>query len=122
VTMWIDTGADRLPAGVREQLTEQQIRREDRDDRVWINLESGAMVVLISEGGSRTAGQSAFKVFHRTPGADGPLNEITFGMLGDSSEPYEEADTAGDTYRFLYRRIVEKITARLIPASPPAAS
>ena len=112
--MWIDTDSSRLPEGVEDELKELDVKRVDRSDHVWLNLETGAAVMLICDGGWRDAPESAFKVFHRNPN-NGALHDVTQGMLGRDPVPFDETATGGDTYQFLSTELAKKITALLIP-------
>jgi hypothetical protein len=110
VSMWIDTGSSRLPDGTEEKLREQSVVRVDRSDHVWINLDTGAALVLACSGGWRTASRSGFQVFLRAPGGLGQLLDVTFGLIGTTYASFDGDQEGSATYSGLYRSLVAKIT------------
>lgn len=111
--MWIDTGGSLLPKEFEERLVDAGVVREDRTDHVWVNLDTGSVIVLACNGGWRTAHKSRFQVFLSAPGHSGPLVPLTFAVLGESSVPFDTTQTAVDTYRNVRATAVEQVTAFL---------
>ena len=108
--MWIDTGSSKLPDGTEEQLRQQKVVRDDRSDYVWVNIDTGAALILACNGGWRTASTSGFQLFLRTPGGVGPLIDVTFGLLRTSYAEFDATQEGSDTYSAIYRSLVEKVT------------
>ena len=111
--MWIETGSGQLPDGVEEQLVARGVVRDDRSDNVWINLDTGAILVLACSGGWRTAGTSHYRVFHRASGGVGELIDVTFGVVGTSDTRFDVDETGSDTYSDLRNSLSARITETL---------
>lgn len=105
--MWIDTGGNDLPEHVIKHL-DDTLERVDRTDRVWVNLESGSLVVLAANGGWKTAEKSDYRLILYAPGA-APY-DITYAVLGTSAVRFNPDETGSDTYNGVRTAAIEIIT------------
>lgn len=77
--MWINAPKT-LPASIDKAITDLIGPREDRVDEVWLNIQTGARVVLAANGGWRTASDSAFHALAVSPTGD--VTDVSYGLLG----------------------------------------
>lgn len=103
---WLSTGTQNLTEGWGEYLKDK-IKSEDRTDAEWINLNTGASLVLVADGGWRGAQhgdyKSRYRVFLRTAGVN-PV-EMTFAFLRNARNggAFDEGKSASDTYKAVLR-------------------
>lgn len=116
--MWIDTLGSDLPEHVIKHL-DDTLEREDRTDRVWVNLETGSLVVLAANGGWSRAETSDYRLFLYAPGA-APY-DITYAILGTPAVRFNSEETGSDTYNGVRTAAIEIVTERLSAWTFPSA-
>lgn len=109
--MWIDTGLDKLPAGFEKALEELGLPREDRTDAVWMDLSSGAQLILACIGGWRASARSYYLLFYVSP--SGVLADITFAVLGTSTVNFDRDAEGANSYRDIRKLAVAAVSARV---------
>ncbi|MDJ0318861.1 hypothetical protein, partial [Arthrobacter antibioticus] len=103
---WLSTGTKTLTEGWGEYL-QDKIKSEDRTDAEWVNLNTGASLVMVADGGWRGAHhgeyKSRYRVFLRAAGAN-PM-EMTFAFLQNARNggAFEESKSAAETYSAVQR-------------------
>ncbi|WP_146752048.1 hypothetical protein [Microbacterium sp. SMR1] len=107
--MWVQT-TEGLPHEIDDKITNAIGHRADRQDKVWINIETGARVVLAANGGWRTAADSAFHALLVSP--SGEVTNVSYGMLG-GSVPFDATAEAAATYTKRQEAAVAHITSLL---------
>ncbi len=103
--MWIEISS-RLPSDIDEAITRSIGRREDRGDSVWLNVSTGARVVLAANGGWRTATDSAYHALYVSP--TGEVIDATYGLLGGKVR-FDTSQKGGDTFTERRKSCVEHI-------------
>jgi hypothetical protein len=109
--MWFDTGSKTLPAGIDAELA-KRIERDDRTDHTWLNVDTGAVVVVACDGGWRTASTSQYKAFYRAPGAV-DIIDVTFALTGRLEFPFDPDQGGSNTYTSAQRAIGDRVTEAL---------
>lgn len=93
---WVGAGGGRL-WGDEEALKDVVPRQQDYLNDTWLDLDSGCMVLLASDGGWRDAENSSFRAFHRSP--TGNVTDVTFALLRNVDNRYlTKPDHLGDHY------------------------
>lgn len=108
--MWIETGTKTLPAKVAKHL-DATLTREDNTDHVWVNLDTGALLVLACNGGWRSAESAFYKLFLYAPGAE-PY-DVTFAVLGARAVPFDVTKKASETWSDVYDRATSVVGERI---------
>lgn len=96
--MWIYATRN-FPNELDEKITALIGSRVDREDASWINLDTGARVVLAANGGWRDPEGSAYHAVHVSP--DGSVTDVSYGLLGGLVS-FDTSATGSDT--FTHRR------------------
>lgn len=92
--MWI-IGPSNFSSDLETKIFNLIGNREDRQDRSWINLETGARVILASNGGWRTAESSAYHALYISPA--GELMDVSYGLLRGPVD-FDATQKGSDTY------------------------
>lgn len=98
---WLSTQDPVLSSDWDAQLP-KDLLRGDNSSAEWINLNTGASIVLVPDGGWRGAQQgdypSRYRVFHRTP-QSAPV-ELTFAFLEKARNEgqFDQGLTGNKTY------------------------
>lgn len=101
------------------------VRRTDRTDTEWLNINTGASLVLVTDGGWEEASDevnpSRFRVFTRVP--NGPVHEMTTEVLGRTtrSGKFDPTKTGSDTYQGIHRECRAAVYAFLNLGEDPRA-
>lgn len=103
--MWVHAPRQ-LPDDLDEKVTSLIGRREDREDASWLNVETGARVILAANGGWREAERSAFYAMHISP--TGVVTDVSHGLLG-GAVAFDASATGADTYSAQRRAAVEHL-------------
>lgn len=109
---WLSTGTGTLTEGWDVYLQER-IFREDKTDAEWINLNTGASLVLVADGGWRGAQhgtyESRYMVFLR--GGQAAPVEMTPAFLGKARNggAFEKDRTGSETYADVRRSCITEI-------------
>lgn len=117
MTNWVYLGG-RLTNSWDNELTQRLVKREDRTDHEWFDLDSGCTVVLGCDGGWRTPATSVYRLFHAT--AHGLVTEIS-NALGNTKRTFDTSREASGTYAEVERTLVTRV-AELLHAADPWAS
>lgn len=120
--MWIETDTLRGLDDVGAQLEAAGVKREDAEDTAWLNLDTGALLVLADHGGWRHPESSWFKVYFRAPGATAMV-DVTHGLTGVTAFPFDTSKTGSDTYVEAMRRGRARVNKALgiVPDEPAPA-
>ncbi|WP_454262400.1 hypothetical protein [Pseudoxanthomonas mexicana] len=92
--MWIEI-SPQLPSDIDQAITVAIGKREDREDSAWLDVSTGARLVLAANGGWRTAKDSAYHALYVS--AAGEVIDVTYGLLG-GKVPFDASQTGSDTY------------------------
>lgn len=114
--MWIDTGSRTLPAGVEEQLVALRLVRDDRSDNVWVNIDTGATLILACDGGWRHPNSSRFLIFFRAPGGVDELLDVTHALT-EQRVSFDPTQTGSGTYDTIREEIIQDVSARISATS-----
>ena len=87
--MWIPP-YDQLPKDIDDQVAKLIGSREGRATQSWLNLDTGAQIILATDGGKHNSDKSAFHALYCSPRRD--VTDVSFGLLGGpvASETAEE--------------------------------
>lgn len=108
--MWLEISRT-LPADIDQAITDAIGQRQDREDAVWLDLSTGARVVLAANGGWRDAINSAFHAFYVSPTHE--VIEISSGLLGGSIPFDAAAELGAANYKDRLQACVDHIAAVL---------
>lgn len=109
--MWIRTGGvGPITSAVREHLT--TLRREDRTDHAWVNLDSGALLRLTCIGGWRDAENAYYHLFLYAPNCE--PQDVTYGILGTNKVLFEtDPGPESDSYSLRRAAAIKTIDERI---------
>lgn len=108
--MWIETGGfGPLPKAVAAHLSD--LRREDKQDHAWINLDTGALLRLTCIGGWRDPEHSHYSLFLYPIGGE-PL-DLTFPILGRAIIPFDVNEKGAATYSRVHDEATELVSKRI---------
>lgn len=109
---WLSTGTKSLTEGWTEYL-QGKIKLEDRTDAEWINLDTGASLVMVADGGWRGAQHGNYKSRYRVFlwGSRATPVEMTFAFLGRARNggEFEDGKSGGDNYSEVRRSCIAEI-------------
>lgn len=94
--MWTHINSQ-IPAHIQEDIA-TKTRREDNTDRIWLNINTGALIVLACDGGWRDPENARYIILHYAPGA-GVSTDITYPVVVDHRElAFDARETGAAAY------------------------
>lgn len=109
---WLSTGSSKLTEGWDAYL-QPRIRFEDRTDAEWINLNTGASLVMAADGGWRGAQHGTYRSHYRVflRGGQAAPVEMTFAFLGDARNGgvFDNGGSGSDNYSAVRRSCIAEI-------------
>lgn len=109
---WLSTGSSKLTEGW-DSFLQPKIKFEDRTDAEWINLNTGASLVMVADGGWRGAQYGTYRSHYRVflRGSQAAPVEMTFAFLGHARNGgvFDKGQTGSDNYSEVRNSCVAEI-------------